>query len=264
MVFPGGMGLSVRKYSYLISDFSKDSATWARSVISITFKYWPPLYIFSRMRIASFFFPFGIILALMVLCSPIYPASPSKVQPKPANAAKVESASMDRAQLLDIYMSGELDSLLMVCENIRRKGAMMTRDDSIMVYKLLGVVYGANDYNRRKSESFFYQMLKLNPDENLLALAVGDSVESLFSNVRERYAALHPEYRSKADSLNGGSESSTSVPASVITPRAPDRGISPKVWYAVGATAALTGVTAFVLLNQEPEKNVNVIVQPIE
>jgi hypothetical protein len=124
--------------------------------------------------------------------------APSAAPEKPATAAKTapnaqpkkaaaKPVAVDKQSVQELYQSGEFDQLIALLENMRRERSLRDRDDSVFIYKYLGVVYGADMNTRRKAESFLYQMLKLDPRQDLEDLEVGDAILSMFREVRKRY-----------------------------------------------------------------------------
>jgi hypothetical protein len=199
--------------------------------------------------------------------------SDPKTAPKKAAAPSGRALSrkpLNRNEILSLYLSGEFETLVSLLENIRRERQLRDREDSVFIYKFLGVIYGSNENTRRKAESFLYQMLKLDPQEDLSALGVGDSVESIFDRVRLRFS------KAKDDSLAAlGIKSmrpAASPPATVATPApviqtapAPVAAAEPRkpvpgwVWLTGGGVAAAALVTTFVLVNQQPDPHVHTI-----
>lgn len=114
---------------------------------------------------------------------------PKKTPAQSAPAAKTtaKNASVDKQTVQDLYQGGEFEQLIALLENMRRERRLRDRDDSVFIYKYLGVVYGADMNTRRKAESFLYQMLKLDPSQDLEDLEVGDAILSMFRDVRKRY-----------------------------------------------------------------------------
>jgi len=180
---------------------------------------------------------------------------------------------LDRNEILSLYMGGEFETLVALLENIRRERQLRDREDSVFIYKFLGVIYGANENTRRKAESFLYQMLKLDPREDLSALGVGDSVESIFDKVRARFGkaredslavrGLKPvpvpvtEASAPATALATPAPAATPVPAAKVAPAS--RPVPAWMWYAGGGVAAAAIATSLVLINQQPDAHVHTI-----
>ncbi len=218
-----------------------------------------------------------LLLPLMALAQ-----SKAKTQPNPGNnkaqnqSGKTQEA-LDKSEVMSLYMSGEFETLVSLLESIRRERQLRDREDSIFIYKFLGVIYGANDNTKRKAESFLFQMLKLAPEEDLLTLGVGDSVEAIFNRVRERYAKLHGEKENAAglqsDQLGfsgSGSEGANTGNVGEVKSGGSGKSASGRqtdsgngasrkwIWIASGGAAA-AAVTGIVLVALPPEKKTQTI-----
>lgn len=114
-------------------------------------------------------------------------ASPATPTAKTPVAKSKKTAVLDKKTVEELYHGGDFDQLIALLENMRRDRRLRDREDSIFIYKYLGVVYGADMATRRKAESFLYQMLKLDPRQDLEDLEVGDAILDMFREVRKRY-----------------------------------------------------------------------------
>lgn len=196
---------------------------------------------------------------------------------KPGGQAKTAAASqaqktLDRNEVLSLYLSGEFETLVALLENIRRERQLRDREDSIFIYKFLGVIYGANEGTRRKAESFLYQMLKLDPKEDLSALGVGDSVESIFDRVRVRFGKARedslalrgikpmPAMQMAVPATGTNTQPpATPAPAATATATQSSRPVPAWVWYAGGGVAVAALASTLVLINQQPDAHVHTI-----
>jgi len=113
----------------------------------------------------------------------------ASVPSKPA----ARSVTLDKDTVKDLYLAGDFDKLVALLENMRQERRMRDRDDSVFIYKYLGVVYGVDTATRRKAEAFLYQMLKLDPKQDLIDLEVGDNIKTMFREVRKRYERVNDE-----------------------------------------------------------------------
>ncbi len=169
-------------------------------------------------------------------------------------------------------MSGEFETLVALLENVRRERQLRDREDSVFIYKFLGVIYGANENTRRKAESFLYQMLKLDAKEDLSTLGVGDSVEAIFDRVRVRFGRAHADSLAvlgiKPDAASSRISATSPTPSSndslklkSAAPLATEtRHPIPKwAWIASGGVATAAIVTTVVLFNQQPDPHVHTL-----
>lgn len=169
-----------------------------------------------------------------------------------SSPSKNNQNGLDKNLAQNLYQEGDFEQLVKLLENIRRERQMRNRDDSVFIYKYLGVIYGADEVTKKKAESFLYQMLKISPEENLSRLGVGDSIEAIFRRVRSRFeeqegvktnhsnpafdSAIALQKRNEAKKVPGTSTSLT------------NQNNSSKMWmWIAGGTAAAATITGIVL-----------------
>ncbi len=104
-----------------------------------------------------------------------------------------ESTSLPREKILQAYKGGDLDSVLVYIKNGRAKPIFRDREDSLLAFKCLGVIYAADPARREKGRYFFNLLLWMDPRATITDLYPGESVRQVFREVREEYLELHPQ-----------------------------------------------------------------------
>ena len=192
----------------------------------------------------------GFLLVMLCLC-PLLTAAKDvkKTSTKSTTPKKQTAASLDKDVIQSLYQEGDFEQLVALLENIRRERQMRNREDSIFIYKYLGVIYGADEVTKKKAESFLYQMLKLDPGQNLSRLSVGDSIEAIFSRVRMRFEeqeGVHIARQSAKDSAKLTGNNASLTPTSPKVSSSQSKSNKTWLWVAGGAAAAAT-ITGIVL-----------------
>jgi hypothetical protein len=199
-----------------------------------------------------------IFAAVGVTAKEPAPAPAAKSSAKPASKGK----AVDRNEVLGLYMEGDFETLVALLENIRRERQLRDREDSIFIYKFLGVIYGADERTKRKAESFLYQMLELDPNEDLSALGVGESVQKIFERVRTRVKVDTTRIAKPAPVVETpapvAAAPAPAAPAPVAASEGRERRVPTWVWYASGGAAAAL-VVSLIVLNQTPSPHVHAI-----
>jgi hypothetical protein len=210
--------------------------------------------------------------------------APAASTAKPPAKSKAKPL-INKKEVEELYHAGEFDQLIALLENMRRERGMRDREDSVFIYKYLGVVYGADMSTRRKAESFLYQMLKLDPKQDLEELEVGDAILDMFHEVRKRYdrtagdtasveerqrvqrnlkafgypidSAGHNLLNVTLDSSHKSTPSGTSTPTSSTSKSAAASSNADNertwLWVAGGAAAVTLAGVATILLMSEPD-----------
>jgi hypothetical protein len=91
-----------------------------------------------------------------------------------------------------LYFQGDFDKIIAILENFRKSGDMVEKEDSLIVYKYLGVIYGSDPEQKTKGEGYLYSLLKLNPKETMKDMQLSGQIEDLFESVKYRYLTDFP------------------------------------------------------------------------
>ena len=230
-------------------------------------------------------FPSKSLLAL-AFCAALATGQKNPGQDKAA--APQDKSAINRSEIQALYFSGEFEPLIALLENMRHQRRLRDREDSVFIFKYLGVIYGADEATRKKAESFLFQLLKLKPNADLTDMGVGDNIETLFQRVRDRYAKTYRDttfdrqreiilQQWKADSLKRDSlrRAEAAAPAEVSEPMPPaeSKAVAPapdkdrrKLWIwaaAGGAAVAATAGLILALAPDGPEAEIDTVLTPV-
>ncbi len=160
------------------------------------------------------------------------------------------SYGLDKTKINQWYFDGEFEKVRDSLETYRKSGELLSRDDSIYVYKHLSVVYAAKEESREKAESYMYQLLKLVPTIDLIDMYISDNIESIFNKVKERYQRLNQEPREK-ENLQAADLSNTSAATQMklnkSTPASGPKKNKSWIWWTAGGTGVAALVTLFII-----------------
>ncbi len=115
-----------------------------------------------------------------------------------------------------LYKDGEFDKVRTQLETfLKRSDATATRDERILAYKYLGVVYASRPDGAPQAEAYFFRLFDLSPKVTLTELYVSSTVNNLFEKTQERFLKEqrsanavdelgHPKQGGNASSDEGG------------------------------------------------------------
>jgi hypothetical protein len=169
-----------------------------------------------------------------------------------------EDGSLDKETISNFYFEGNFVKVVEALEHFRDNNPDASKEDMIFVLKHLSVVYASQDETREKAESFMYQLLKLEPNIDLIDMYVSDNIEAIFNKVKERHNRLTPP------SGVGGkmAESNESTSSGKGKPK-PEKKSKKWLLWAAGGTALAAGFTAFILFSGEEESQKTRTLDPI-
>ncbi len=179
-----------------------------------------------------------------------------------------KSDSLDLSKAHEFYNNGEFEKAIQTIEAFSQSHPNPSRQDSIFISKHLAVIYLADPETRERGKYYTYQLLGLNPTEELIDMFVSEEIEEIFSKVRKEYLYNQPrtqasENLASAETANASPDStpsegnrssfaeSQSGNASVKS--VPDRR---KEMWLVGASAVVgMGIVTLVYLNGRNESS---------
>jgi hypothetical protein len=120
-----------------------------------------------------------LILALNLLGYGLIEAkSPTQLPARPP--AMDPKSPLDQVSVQRLYGDGDFDPAIQLLEDFQKSHPNFSREESLMVYKYLGVMYTADQSTREKGKTYFYKLLKIDPEAKILDLYVSIVVQEIF------------------------------------------------------------------------------------
>jgi len=185
-----------------------------------------------------------------------------------AESSGSTSAPLDVEKVKGLYMEGDFDPAIQFLEDFQKTHRRFTREESLVVYKYLGVMYCADKSTREKGKSYFYKLLEVDHQAKILDLYVSIVVQEIFkSALDELMGQVGYGRNAPGDSLDGSKRitQSGNVPG-------PKQATSPKpelkpheshaAYWWLGAAAIVVGAGGYYAYTQitekTPEKSIEV------
>ncbi|MDB5104013.1 MAG: hypothetical protein JWP91_1702 [Fibrobacteres bacterium] len=121
-----------------------------------------------------------LLFSCLMLVTLSQGAADKPASPKPT--ARPVTKSLDQAMVKKYYSEGDFDPAIAILEEFQKTHSGYTREESLMVYKYLGVMYCADQGTREKGKSYFYKLLKIDPEAKILDMYVSIVVQDIFKN----------------------------------------------------------------------------------
>jgi hypothetical protein len=100
------------------------------------------------------------------------------------------SARPDTAGIHKIYLDGDFDQAINLCESALResmRGLKLTHSDSVFLFKHLGVMYSAKYETRELGKKYMYQLLHVEPTALIMDMYASDMIYMIFRNIKDEY-----------------------------------------------------------------------------
>jgi hypothetical protein len=150
-------------------------------------------------RFLSFYLLAPALLLCMSLCA--HAAGPKSgtsgakrdagKQKEAAGETKAVSSSprLDSAKVHTLYLEGEFDQAIAILEANLRDPRQYNLDDSIFIYKHLGVMYAASESTREKGRYYMHRLLMVEPTAKIMDMYASDMIYMIFRNIQEEFEA---------------------------------------------------------------------------
>lgn len=96
---------------------------------------------------------------------------------------------IDQKAVRKVYTDGELDKALSTLEEFQRTADAFPREDSLFLYKYLGVIYSHNKDTREKGQTYFFKLLRMDPKASIVDMYASSTVKDVFDDAREEVEA---------------------------------------------------------------------------
>ncbi len=189
---------------------------------------------------------FGAVATSPAPASVAAPAPTSAAAAAPANATRsavgttARPAPLPKQHIESVYRNGDIDSVIFYLKQGREKPMFLDKDDSVLAFKYLGIIYATDKDKREKGRYYFNQMLRLDPGASITELLPGESARTIFKEVREEFFELNPTAARKPAPV---AASRASSPADVAAADADDEkpGLPPATPLAAPAATVKPG-----------------------
>lgn len=162
---------------------------------------------------------------------------------------------LDTAGIRKVYLDGDFDEAVERIESALRKGGLLSHEDSVFVFKHLGVMYTAKYETREKGKSYLVRLLQVEPGARIVDMFASDMIYMIFKNICDEYDMYQSKLKMADKQSNGGNGDGTQgkkreEAGSTSLPEGKSRRFAWVGWTA-GALAAAGGVALLVALTAD-------------
>lgn len=206
----------------------------------------------------------GLILATAIAL----PAAPKATRvkaavdsPIPATAITTSAsapARLDTTAMRKLYLEGDFDQAILILEAVLKEASNLSRQDSVFIFKHLGVMYAAKYDTREKGKYYMHQLLSVEPTVRILDMYASDMIYMIFKNIQDEYEEARGRLHRAESHVSGNSQPHPTdhPPMERQAPAKPapssSHGNHAIYWTGAAALTVAAGVTAYFLLADEP------------
>jgi len=169
---------------------------------------------------------------------------------KPVTAALL----LDTATIHKLYLNGDFDEAIDILEAGLKEKRAYSHNDSVFIYKHLGVMYAAKYETREKGKYYMTQLLRFEPTARILDMYASDMIYMIFKNIQDELEETRGKLARAESHVNGNSQTGPldnkpiEKPDQKDTVSSSSHGNSAIYWVGATSIAIAAGITAYFLL----------------
>lgn len=203
---------------------------------------------------AAYGITIGFILASLIPISAVA-AGASKPTPKPVSAPadplskhpKVDSGTVHR-----LYLDGDFEEAIQILETNLKDSRQYRHNDSVFIFKHLGVMYAAQYDTREKGKYYMHRLLQVEPTANILDMYASDMIYMIFKNIKGEYEQnqmmFADQLQSKGEAGAGQGSGGQTAGAGASKEPGKESGSKTWIWAGTAVVAVAAGLGAYMLL----------------
>ncbi len=99
---------------------------------------------------------------------------------------------LDSSKIHSLYKDADFEEAITKLESLLSSNARFARNDSIFIFKYLGVMYAAQERTREKGRYYMHQLLMVDPEAKIVDMYASNMIYQTFKTVQEEFFASHP------------------------------------------------------------------------
>jgi hypothetical protein len=200
----------------------------------------------------------GIVIFLLPFLAFSAP-KPSETNPS-VNTARVpqsaapagHAAILDTARIRKLYLNGDFEEAIALLEKGLAEKRPFNHEDSVFIFKHLGVMNAAKYETREIGKKYMYQLLMTEPTAKIMDMYASDMIYMIFKNIQDEFETQRARY-GHAKEWGAGNQQTEPLPKTqakddTTGPKSP-RGHHALLWAGVAGAVAASGVAAYLILS---------------
>jgi hypothetical protein len=110
-----------------------------------------------------------------------------------AKKATAPANKLDTARIHQTYIDGDFDLAIELIEDALKYGGPFTHEDSVFIFKHLGVMHTARYETREKGKQYLLQLLHVEPTAKIMDMYASDMIYMIFKNIRDEFESSRPD-----------------------------------------------------------------------
>jgi hypothetical protein len=149
-----------------------------------------------------------------------------------------------------LYLNGDFDEAIGILEKNLKETRQYRHEDSVFIFKHLGVMYAAQYETREKGKYFMHRLLMVEPTAMIMDMYASDMIYMIFKNIQEEFE----QNRMRLAAQNGGNPKPDTTHTKKPDPKAESSGGGAKwIWAGASVATLAAGVGIYFLMTDAPK-----------
>jgi hypothetical protein len=162
---------------------------------------------------------------------------------------------VDSARVHKLYLDGDFDEAIVLLENNLKDTRQYRHEDSVFIFKHLGVMYAAQYETREKGKYFMHRLLMVEPTAKIMDMYASDMIYMIFKNIQEEFEQNRMQLTVSSTAGGGPKPDTTHSPKT--DPKENSSGGKGWIWAGAAVATVAAGVGAYFLLTEDPKTSVH-------
>jgi len=195
---------------------------------------------------------------------PAKTAAKTKPQPQATSVSQNSGTPrVDSAAVHRFYLDGDFEPAITMLEDNLKETRQYRHEDSVFIFKHLGVMYAAQYETREKGKYYMHKLLMVEPSAKIMDMYASDMIYMIFKNIQEEFEQNRAVISNSRRSSNQADSMPKPNPSEVAAGPAPrplasgeeaqSSGSRKWIWAGAAVATVAAGVGAYYLLTQQPQ-----------
>lgn len=201
----------------------------------------------------------GLLLIPAVRGTWAKPAPKTETRTQAAAPAPSGPLRVDSAKVHSLYLDGEFDTAIAMLEANLKETRQYRHDDSVFIFKHLGVMYAAQYDTREKGKYYMNRLLSVEPTAKIVDMYASDMIYMIFRNIQDEFEqnrlfmGMQSQNRLRNDSLAEAKPKKDSVKENPKVASSSSSSGTKWIWGGAAVATVAAGVGAYFILSEQPK-----------
>lgn len=127
------------------------------------------------------------LILILALLSAFVPGARAGGKAPAGAATNPNPTKVDSVLIKKLYMNGDFDQAISILEQDYKTLKTLRHNDSVFIFKHLGVMYAANYETRERGKMYMHQLLMTEPTAKILDMYASDMIYMIFKNIKDEF-----------------------------------------------------------------------------